>query len=1086
MNTLVGQTIDNRYELESLLGDGGMGSVYRAHDINLDRMVALKLMHAHFARRSTFRARLIQEAQTAAQLDHPSIVRIYDFGDSDEGLYITMEYVGGGSLRQHLRRLQQMGKYLPFAQSIQIGVQIADALGYAHERGIVHRDVKPGNIILKRLSRPDKPDEQPFRAALADFGLVKLEAGERITESGATLGTPAYMSPEQCAGRGINGRSDLYSLGVVLYELLTNRLPFTVKTLPAAIAKHSSGEMPPAPTSIRADLPPSVDAVMSKALAKNVEDRYTDAADMIAALRNTIVDLHSDPTQIIPRGEADIMAQVSEPPNGYELQIDTLDHPPSKVLLTRAVITLGRSSENDIVLPADDISRQHTRIRATALGWEVIDLGGVNGTWLNGRRLPTDSPTPIFPGARLTIGPYELQLIAPEHEGDGNSSSSLLPLATLADVTAPPSDTHASESLPPLGLFLPQDTLSVEPGQTVEMIVEVVNRSSVDDRVSLQVRGVPPAWILSKSNFIAVAAGGTAQINIKIRPPRSQQTPSGRQRLRLELVSQQHPNSKASVAATLMLAAFTAFEASMTPAEIELPAVTVVTIRNTGNKAADFSVIVHEPNNALACDGERGRVRVEAGGRATVALSFESKKQTAFGDSQTYPFTVEVRSSASDRQRLEGIAIVKAAVPMFLLYAVLFVVIFSCVLGGLVLLSSQIEFGGGGKSTPLPPTVTATVDMNLTQTITAGQTATSAVGTATAAPGVDSDGDGLSDLQEVAIGTDPYNPDTDADGLTDGEEVLKYVTKPLVEDTDDDFLSDGKEVKVYHTNPLNPDTSGDGMKDGTAVSLGLDPLAINQTPTPSASYTPTNTPPPASTPTNTLTPTWTATPSITPTPTWTATPSLTPPPTDTPTVTPTSPPEPTATPTAVPVPPSACVAAPPTIDGIFDITEWPYKLVNFASTGNPADSVEVYLAQDANNLYMAYLVNTGMLGVDDGVQVYFDTLRNGGDPDTADRAFIIKRDGTLAIAAGIGSNSDGQNWNSGYTSTNWDAVVGDTGGGQWVAEMSINKTAEMNVLTDPYAMLIQVLFAADTASWPQDGEANSVSEWQGVGNPACP
>ncbi len=124
-----------------------------------------------------FRARLVQEARTSAQLDHPSIVRVYDFGDSESGLFIAMEYVEGGSLRDHLRRLQRLQKYLPLIQCLQIGIQIAEALDYAHIRKIIHRDVKPGNIILKRLSRPDEAGMQPFRALLTDFGLVKLQEG---------------------------------------------------------------------------------------------------------------------------------------------------------------------------------------------------------------------------------------------------------------------------------------------------------------------------------------------------------------------------------------------------------------------------------------------------------------------------------------------------------------------------------------------------------------------------------------------------------------------------------------------------------------------------------------------------------------------------------------------------------------------------------------------------------------------------------------------------------------------------------------------------------------------------------------------
>ena len=159
--------------------------------------------------------------------------------------------------------------------------------------------------------------------------------------------------------------------------------------------------------------------------------------------------------------------------------------------------------------------------------------------------------------------------------------------------------------------------------------------------------------------------------------------------------------------------------------------------------------------------------------------------------------------------------------------------------------------------------------------------------------------------------------------------------------------------------------------------------------------------------------------------------------------------------------------------------------MSFTSTSNPADAVEVYLVQDASNLYMAYLINTAMVGTNDSVQVYFDTLRNGGDPDTADRAFIMGRDGSMAIEAGLGSNSDGFAWDSGYSSTNWNAAVSE-GSGQWVVEMEIIKSAEMGALTDPYAMLVQVVFAAGTASWPEDGDVNSATTWQGVGNPICP
>ena len=153
MTSLIGQMF-GKYRIEALIGDGGMGTVYRAYDTDLERSVALKLMHAHYARQPEFRARLRQEALTAAKLDHPSIVKIYDFADTPDGAFIAMEYIGGGSLRSHLQRLQARQRFLPLAQALQIGAQIAEALDYAHLQGVIHRDVKPGNIILKKTHPP--------------------------------------------------------------------------------------------------------------------------------------------------------------------------------------------------------------------------------------------------------------------------------------------------------------------------------------------------------------------------------------------------------------------------------------------------------------------------------------------------------------------------------------------------------------------------------------------------------------------------------------------------------------------------------------------------------------------------------------------------------------------------------------------------------------------------------------------------------------------------------------------------------------------------------------------------------------------
>ncbi|VAW42788.1 serine/threonine protein kinase [hydrothermal vent metagenome] len=1087
---LIGHTINGRYRLESLLGDGGMGTVYRAYDVNLDRQVALKLMHAHFARQEEFRARLIQEARTAAQLDHPSVVQIYDFGDSPEGLFIAMEYVNGGSLRDHLRRLQRMRKFLPLAQSLQIGIHIAEALNYAFRRGIVHRDIKPGNIMLKRLNRPDEPEEQPFRALLTDFGLVKLQEGSQLTQSGTTLGTPTYMSPEQCSGEPLDGRADLYALGVVLYELFTNRLPFEFKTLSDAIAVHSRGEMPQPAREIRSDIPTIIDTILMRSLAKRPEDRYADGAEMADALRSAMVALEGAQTQVMLREEMNILEQVKEPPPGHELIINTPGHSPSTVPLTQAVVTLGRHADNEIVLPAEGVSRHHSRLQATALGWELVDLGGINGTFLNDRRLRADDPTPVVPGSRIRVGPYELTLQGPEisvfeQEAPTNQHG-------LGGTTPQVTPTQIATS-DPLGLYLPNDQISVDPGQQVQFKVEVVNRGQIDDRVSLRVHGLPGSWAMPPSEFRDLPAGETIQLPVTIRPPKHRSTPTGRQRFRLELVSQRHPSTKVGATASLMIGTFVAFEANLDKSHLKLPDSVTVSIHNTGNAPADFSVVARDRHEGLRIRGERGRIRLQPGQVENVELGMDAERSSWLGSGELFPFEVAVASSAGGQQVLSGEAQSGSSLPPSLMYAVIFMTVFACAVPFFVL-----AFGDGSFFGRTQPTETAVINLAGTETAVAANIF--ATGTALAGTAVvegDADGDGLSNNQETnTTRTDPNNPDTDGDGLSDGEEALTFGTDPLNADTDFDLLSDGVEVNQYGTNPKLADSDGDGINDVVEINNGTDPLAtpiVTETPlatatdsTPTMTPTPSNTPPPSNTPTWTNTPPPSSTPTFTPMPTTTPTPTATVAPTDTPmaTLTPSSTPTPTNTP--LPNPVLTCIDTPPLIDGIFNPAEWTGSpLIEFLPPDNATDLVQVYFVRDATNLYFSFLINDPTEDLTDSLRLYFDTTGNLGDPDTADRFFFIVRDGTQEVQAGIGSNSDGNIWDTNYTSSNWTAVMGGQPG-LWVIEVQVDASAEMAALANPFGMMIQVLYTGDLAAWPEGSASNSPSTWQQVDNVSCP
>ncbi len=268
--------LGGRYELDGVVGRGGMAEVYRARDIRLDRIVAIKTLRADLARDQTFQARFRREAQSAASLNHPSIVAVYDTGeDMMTGIpvpYIVMEYVDGRTVRD----LLQDGHRLLPERSLEIIDGVLRALDYSHQAGIVHRDIKPGNVMVTRNGD----------VKVMDFGIARAmsDAQATMTQTAQVIGTAQYLSPEQARGERVDSRSDLYSTGCLLYELLTGRPPFTGDS-PVAIAYQHVRENPIPPSRVDPDVPPWADAIVLKAMAKSPADRYQTAADMRADLQ---------------------------------------------------------------------------------------------------------------------------------------------------------------------------------------------------------------------------------------------------------------------------------------------------------------------------------------------------------------------------------------------------------------------------------------------------------------------------------------------------------------------------------------------------------------------------------------------------------------------------------------------------------------------------------------------------------------------------------------------------------------------------------------------------------------------------------
>ncbi|MEM4724179.1 MAG: protein kinase [Candidatus Hadarchaeum sp.] len=286
---LVGRIL-GKYELRERIGRGGMAEVYKAYHASLDRYVALKILHPFLSEDPEFKERFEREARNVAQLRHPNIVQVYDFDvDPNSDLYyMVMEYIDGPTLRARLMQLSFQGEQVPIPEAIRITRDLASALAYAHSRDMIHRDIKPGNIML----------DSDGRVVLTDFGIARIVSGPNMTASGSMVGTPAYMSPEQGLGQSGDHRSDIYSLGVVLYQLVTGTIPFDADTPIAIVLKHVNDPLPP-PSGINPNVPEGLERILYKALAKSPDDRYQNIEEMIKHLN----DLDTAAAAIPPPGE---------------------------------------------------------------------------------------------------------------------------------------------------------------------------------------------------------------------------------------------------------------------------------------------------------------------------------------------------------------------------------------------------------------------------------------------------------------------------------------------------------------------------------------------------------------------------------------------------------------------------------------------------------------------------------------------------------------------------------------------------------------------------------------------------------------
>ncbi len=343
------QVLGERYEIGEVLGRGGMAEVHRGRDLRLGREVAVKVLRSDLARDPSFQVRFRREAQASASLNHPAIVAVYDTGEDRTALgatpYIVMEYVEGETLRDVIRR----EGHLPAERAMALAADICGALDFSHRNGIVHRDVKPGNVMITPQGT----------VKVMDFGIARAvsDSAATMTSTAAVIGTAQYLSPEQARGESVDARSDVYSLGCMLYELVTGAPPFTGDS-PVAVAYQHVREDPRLPSSINPEIPPELDAIVLKAMSKNPANRYQSAADMRNDLLRALAGQRVEATPVM--GDAEKTAIIGAAPAGYD-DWDGADEQARRrrriivaVVSVLAVLLLGGAIAAALALGGDD------------------------------------------------------------------------------------------------------------------------------------------------------------------------------------------------------------------------------------------------------------------------------------------------------------------------------------------------------------------------------------------------------------------------------------------------------------------------------------------------------------------------------------------------------------------------------------------------------------------------------------------------------------------------------------------------------------------------------------------------------------
>jgi serine/threonine protein kinase len=668
---LIGKTL-GRYQITSLLDESGIGFIYEGIDSRTQREVAIRVMPELFSRQTGFEARFLLAARTASRLDHPGIVKVYDFGKYENYLYLVMEFITGETLAQKLEEARLKREYLPQMEAVQLAAQIVRTLDYASQQGVMHIDLHPSKIILK----PNGSEGLPYRPVITGQGLAWLVSGENLPQQIESFGSPAYFSPEQARGAPLDIRSDVFTCGVLLYQLTTMKLPYRVKTVAEAVEYHRK-KPPRSPRSRRPSLPEYLEQVIMKALQVEPFKRYQDLASLAQELEKTANWIDRNPPSrpidaAVRRREPAPRRPAGQPPGRPQvdsLLVEEQNRPAYTIPITKREMSIGRGKSADIPLNSLGVSRTHARLVFDEREYYLIDLDSTNGTFLDEGRLLPGVRDQWSPGKVARIGPFSLRLLrVGELAPESLDKRPITQILMRDGKAAEQKHIRRSSGEGRIGVVLEEDDLQVAAGESVDMTIVLSNQGVTVDHFQVSIEGVPPSWVTVKPQTVNLMPNDQGSVLATYKPPKASTSKAGIYDLTIRVASTEAPDQKVEVIAALTVLPFVEYSSELHPQKIDVNQKARITIRNKGNNAETFVLILKDKADKLKFTPPQAQALIPEGQPGALEFSAKTRKFQLMRKSVTHPYTAELgAASGGEKRTYDGEVVSNGLIPGWLL-----------------------------------------------------------------------------------------------------------------------------------------------------------------------------------------------------------------------------------------------------------------------------------------------------------------------------------------------------------------------------------------------------------------------------------